>query len=185
MRTANLNNITGESLLLLNVFLGAGYLLGCLVFGYIIIRDSSECAVSRRHLAQSCAFMCGAFTLLLIMAKDFHSFALYSWAYGIASGGYYYTIKMYTYELVKEKVMERGWGFVNAAQFISYLLGPPLAGMYLSDSCLVNAAQFISYLLGPPLAGMYLSDSCLTYEYGMLFLTEKLLEILGVIIERN
>ena len=142
MRTANLNNITGENLLLLNVFLGAGYLLGCLVFGYIIIRDSSECAVSRRHLAQSCAFMCGAFTLLLIMAKDFHSFALYSWAYGIASGGYYYTIKMYTYELVKEKVMERGWGFVNAAQFISYLLGPPLAGMYPSDRCLALEFYF-------------------------------------------
>ena len=128
MHTAKQNNVTGEHLLLLNVFLGAAYLLGCLVFGYIIIRDSSECAVSRRHLAQTCALMCGAFTLLLIMAKDFHSFALYSWAYGFASGGYYYTIKMYTYELVREKVMERGWGFVNSAQFVSYLLGPPLAG---------------------------------------------------------
>lgn len=133
MHTAKQNNVTGEHLLLLNVFLGAAYLLGCLVFGYIIIRDSSECAVSRRHLAQTCALMCGAFTLLLIMAKDFHSFALYSWAYGFASGGYYYTIKMYTYELVREKVMERGWGFVNSAQFVSYLLGPPLA-VYLNET---------------------------------------------------
>lgn len=90
MHTAKQHNVTHENLLLLNVFLGAGYLIGCLVFGYIIIRDSSECAVSRRHLAQTCALMCGAFTFLLIMATDFQSFALYSWAYGIASGGYYY-----------------------------------------------------------------------------------------------
>ena len=65
------------------------------------------------------------------MATDFQSFALYSWAYGIASGGYYYTLKMYTYELVKEKMMERGWGFINSAQIVSYLLGPPLAGNVL------------------------------------------------------
>jgi MFS family permease len=67
------------------------------------------------------------------MARDFHAFALYAWLYGISSGGYYYTVKMYTYGIVKERIMERGWGFVNAAQFLSFLLGPPLASKYSED----------------------------------------------------
>ncbi|KAL3883690.1 hypothetical protein ACJMK2_029928 [Sinanodonta woodiana] len=142
MKTAKHHGLSPEHLFLLNVFLGLGFLIGCLVFGFIIIRDSSECAISRRHLCQSCVFMCGTFTLLLIMAKDFNSNALYAWGYGIACGGYYYTMKMYIYELVKEKIMERGFGFINAAQFLSYLLGPPLA-VYLNES---YSNQFACYI---------------------------------------
>lgn len=102
-------------------------MVGCLIFGYIVIRNSNECSISRRHLTQSCVLASGASTLLFIMARDFHAFALYAWLYGISSGGYYYTVKMYTYGIVKERIMERGWGFINAAQFLSFLLGPPLA----------------------------------------------------------
>lgn len=132
-QTAKHRDIDKDSLVLLNVFLGLGYVLGCFIFGYVVIRNSSECSISRRHLAQSCALASGASTLLMIMARDFHAFSLYAWLYGISTGGYNYTLKMYTYGVVKDRVMERGWGFVNAAQFLTYLLGPPLA-IYLNES---------------------------------------------------
>jgi len=130
LETARKHSLDTESLVLLNVFMGLGYALGCYMFGYIVIRNSNECSISRRHLAQSCALASGASTLLLVMADDFHAFALYAWLYGISTGGYYYTVKMYTYGLLKERIMERGWGFVNAAQILSFLLGSPLASKH-------------------------------------------------------
>lgn len=142
LQTAKQQGIEDDSLVLLNVFLGLGYLLGCFIFGYIVIRNSSECSISRRHLTQYCVLASGASTLLFIMARDFHAFALYAWLYGISSGGYYYTVKMYTYGIVKERIMERGWGFVNAAQFLSFLLGPPLA-IYLNESYNSDVACYV------------------------------------------
>lgn len=142
LQTAKHHGIEQNSLILLNVFLGLGYVLGCFMFGYIVIRNSSDCSISRRHLVQSCVLASGASTLLMIMARDFHSFSLYAWLYGISTGGYSYTIKMYTYGLVKERIMERVWGFVNAAQFLSLLLGPPLA-IYLNESYKSEVACYI------------------------------------------
>ncbi|KAH3738486.1 monocarboxylate transporter 13-like [Dreissena polymorpha] len=133
LQTAKQRGIADESLMMLNVFLGVGYFVGCYIFGYIVIRNNSECSISRRHLAQSCVLASGACTLLFVMARDLNAFSLYAWIYGISSGGYYYTVKMYTYGVLKERIMERGWGFVNAAQTLSFLLGPPLA-IYLNES---------------------------------------------------
>ncbi|WAR07131.1 MOT12-like protein [Mya arenaria] len=142
LQTARQREIPEDSLMHLNVYLGAGYVVGCYVFGYLVIRNSAECSISRRHLAQSCVLASGLCTLLFVMARDMHAFSLYAWLYGITSGGYYYTVKMYTYGILKERIMERGWGFVNAAQILSFLLGPPLA-IYLNESYSSEIACYV------------------------------------------
>ncbi|OWF47127.1 monocarboxylate transporter 2-like [Mizuhopecten yessoensis] len=140
-----------DMLLLYNVYLGLGFLLGCLIHGYIVIRESKECVISTHHLCQSSCIACGLLTLLLIMAKDFNAFALYAWAFGIFCGGYHYTLKMYTYELVKLKIMERAWGFVAVGQCIPVLIGSPIS-LYLNRTYDTPKAGYIfsgvSMLLG-------------------------------------
>lgn len=125
-------NLGGDMLLLLNIYLGIGFLIGVYAQGYIIIRDSKECSICRRHLCQSCCIACGILTFLLLLAKDFNSLALYAWGFGIFCGGYFYTLKMYAYELVKYKLMERAWGFICAAHFIPVLIGSPIS-LYLNQ----------------------------------------------------
>lgn len=114
-------------LLLLVVYLGLGFIIGVLAQGYIIIKDSKSCSICRRCLCQANCLACGALTLLLLLEKDYDSLALYAWGFGIFCGGYYYTLKMYTYELVKFKIMERAWGFVSAAQCLPILIGSPIS----------------------------------------------------------
>ncbi|KAJ8315795.1 hypothetical protein KUTeg_007945, partial [Tegillarca granosa] len=141
VKTAKEQGVDEEMQLKINVYLGLGFLAGCLILGYIIIRDSKECSISRRHLCQTCSVACGILTLLLLMAKDQNAFALYAWGFGIFCGGYCYTVKVYTYELVKIKIMERAWGFVCAAQFLPILLGAPIAEKHRSNQEIIQIAK--------------------------------------------
>ncbi|GFO28295.1 monocarboxylate transporter 8 [Plakobranchus ocellatus] len=120
-------------LFLLSVYLGLGFLLGCLSQGYIIVRNSNECRISRRHLCQGSAILCGLLTLLHILANDESSHALYAWAYGFFCGSYYYSLKTYVFELVKAKLMERSWSYLCVFNSLPVLCGAPVA-------CYLNAA---------------------------------------------
>lgn len=114
-------------LYLLSVYLGLGFVLGCLGQGYIIIRNSNDCHISRRHLCQASAILCGLLTLVHILANDESSHALYAWAYGFSCGSYYYSLKMYVFELVKAKLMERSWSYICAVNGLFVLFGAPTA----------------------------------------------------------
>lgn len=112
--------------------MGIGLMIGCCTHGYIIIRNNNKCIISRRYLCQSASLSCGVLCLLLTMAHDYNAFALFAWVFGICYGGYCFSLKMYTYELVKTKIMERAWGFICAAQCLSILVGTPIAGKVLT-----------------------------------------------------
>ncbi|CAL1534627.1 unnamed protein product, partial [Lymnaea stagnalis] len=142
VRTAQEHNQDPERLFLLSVYLGMGFVVGCIGLGYITIRNSNECYISRRHLCQTSAILCGLFTLLLLMATDESSHALYAWAYGICCGSYYYSLKTYVYELVKTKLMERAWSFLCAANSFPMLFGAPAAA-YLNESYESKVAGYI------------------------------------------
>ncbi|XP_046363830.1 monocarboxylate transporter 13-like [Haliotis cracherodii] len=142
LHTASEHGVPDKQLLLLNVYLGIGYAVGCCALGYILIRNSIECSISRRHLCQTAAIFCGVFSLLLIMAEDHNAHALFAWAYGICCGAYYYSFKMYAYELVKAKLMERAWSFLSAVQCFPFLFGAPVAS-YLTSNFRTDAAGYI------------------------------------------
>ncbi|KAH9525007.1 hypothetical protein Btru_000086 [Bulinus truncatus] len=131
-----------ENFFLLSVYLGIGFVIGCVGLSYITIKNSAECYISRRHLCQTSALLCGLFTLLLILATSESSHILYAWAYGICCGSYYYSLKTYVYELVKTKLMERAWSFLSAANSFPMLFGAPAAA-YLNESYKSNVAGYI------------------------------------------
>ncbi|XP_056014420.1 monocarboxylate transporter 12-like isoform X2 [Ostrea edulis] len=153
VKIGNDRKMSEVDLLLIILYLGLGFSLGVLAQGYIIIKDSKGCSICRRCLCQANCLACGVLTLLLLLEKDYESFALYAWGFGIFCGGYFYTLKMYTYELVKFKIMERAWGYVCAAQFLPILIGSPIS-LYLNRTHENEHAGFIFAGVAMVLAGL-------------------------------
>ena len=110
------------------VFLGLAFATGVLLHAFFVVKTMPGCVVSRQYLCQFSAFLSGLFTLLLNIAEGYKGYALYAWGYGIFSGGFYYMIKVYTYELTTSKLMETAWGYMMFVWSIPILVGTPFAG---------------------------------------------------------
>ncbi len=82
--------------------------------------------ISRLYLVQLTSLTCGVATLLFTLAHNFDSFALYACIYGLFCGGYIYTLRMYTYELVTFKLADSAFGYVTFMQGLAVLVGVPM-----------------------------------------------------------
>lgn len=52
-----------SSVLLLQTYLGLGWVLGCCAFGFVVLQKNTECRVGRQYLCQASMFLCGVSTL--------------------------------------------------------------------------------------------------------------------------
>ncbi|XP_076445013.1 monocarboxylate transporter 2-like [Babylonia areolata] len=140
--TAKDPKVSDEQLLLLSVYLGVGFVAGCIALGYLTVRTSADCFICRRHLVQTAAVAGGALTLLLVLARDASAYSLYAWAYGAVAGAYYLGLKLYTLELVHQQLMERAWSFMSAVQCFPFLFGAPVAS-YLKTAYSSASAAYV------------------------------------------
>ncbi|KAL8584351.1 hypothetical protein ACOMHN_031971 [Nucella lapillus] len=140
--TAKDAQVSDDQLLLLSIFLGMGFVAGCIALGYLTVRTSAECFICRRHLVQTAAVAGGALTLLLVLARDASAYSLYAWAYGAVAGAYYLGLKLYTLELVHQQLMERAWSFMSAVQCFPFLFGAPVAS-YLKTAYSSASAAYV------------------------------------------
>ncbi|KAK8752648.1 hypothetical protein OTU49_006681, partial [Cherax quadricarinatus] len=51
------------SVLLLQTYLGLGWVIGCCAFGFVVLQKNTECRVGRQYLCQASMFLCGVCTL--------------------------------------------------------------------------------------------------------------------------
>ena len=71
--------------------------------------------------------------LALVSVQGYHGYLLFVWMYGLFMGGHEVALRVYCYERLKIKQFARGWGFVQGARGIPYLVGLPITayiGMY-------------------------------------------------------
>ncbi|XP_065089111.1 monocarboxylate transporter 2-like isoform X3 [Ochlerotatus camptorhynchus] len=144
-----------DKVMILQVYLGLAWTLGCAAFGMLVVRNSVECRIARQYLCQTATFMCGLCILALTAVHgNYHGYVMFVWIYGIFCGGYHYSLKMYTYEKVRARNFARAWGFVQFSQAIPIALGVPLsgymnvggsgkAGYYFSSACALIGSLFM------------------------------------------
>ncbi|XP_006612888.1 monocarboxylate transporter 2-like isoform X5 [Apis dorsata] len=134
----------GDTVILLQAYLGLAWTLGCVAFGLLVVHRSVECRIARQYLTQAAIFVCGLCILALTAVQgNYHGYVLFAWIYGIFCGGYHYSLKMYTYERVRARNFARTWGFVQCSQAIPIAIGVPISG-YMNISCGGKAGYYFS-----------------------------------------
>ncbi len=128
MQQANLEGIIGTSCLLLQAYLGLAWALGCGLFGAIVVNHSKECQISKQYLCQASLLMSGLSTLAFTSVEGYNGYVMFVWIYGIFTGGFMYTLKMYIYEKVRARNFAKAWGFAQFAMALPNFLGIPISG---------------------------------------------------------
>lgn len=119
---------------MLQIYLGCAWIVGCSIFGLLVVKNSVECRIARQYLCQTAMFMCGlAMLALTTIDGNYQAYLLFVWIYGkwlvyqfswlnypeylgIFVGGYHYSLKMFTFEKVRARNFARAWGFVQFSQ---------------------------------------------------------------------
>ncbi|CAG0881627.1 unnamed protein product [Cyprideis torosa] len=132
-----------NSSVLLQVFLGLGWALGCCAFGLVVVQNSTDCHIARLYLCQASIFMCGISLLAFTAVEGYHAYVLFVWIYGIFCGGYQYSLKVYTFQKVRARNFARAWGYLQCSQAIPIFIGVPVSG-YINVSFGGKAGYYLS-----------------------------------------
>lgn len=120
--------IWGKSLLLLQAYLGIAWVLGCVLFGCIVVNNSTECRISKQYLCQAALFMAGVAILAFTAVEGYNGYVVFVWIYGVFNGGYQYALKMFIYEKVRARNFARAWSFAQFSMAIPSAIGIPVLG---------------------------------------------------------
>ncbi|XP_050298344.1 monocarboxylate transporter 2-like [Anthonomus grandis grandis] len=144
-----------SALVLLQTFMGFASALGCVGFGLITVKPSTQCLISRQYLCQTALIGIGISLLALSAVQGYHGYVLFVWLYGICLGGFTYSLKAFALERIKNKHFTKAWSFIQGAKSIPVLLGIPLTG-YINQTY--------------PKAGYYFSFSATLIGACLMFL---------------
>lgn len=73
----------GDTVVLLQAYLGLAWTLGCVAFGLLVVHRSVECRIARQYLTQAAVFVCGLCILALTAVQgNYHGYVLFAWIYG-------------------------------------------------------------------------------------------------------
>lgn len=73
----------GDTVILLQAYLGLAWTLGCVAFGLLVVHRSVECRIARQYLTQAAVFVCGLCILALTAVQgNYHGYVLFAWIYG-------------------------------------------------------------------------------------------------------
>lgn len=72
-----------DKVLTLQIYLGCAWILGCVIFGLLVVKNSVECRIARQYLCQTAMFMCGlAMLALTTIEGNYQAYLLFVWIYG-------------------------------------------------------------------------------------------------------
>lgn len=72
-----------DKVLMLQIYLGCAWILGCGIFGLLVVKNSVECRIARQYLCQTAMFMSGlAILALTTIDGNYQAYLLFVWIYG-------------------------------------------------------------------------------------------------------
>lgn len=137
---------SNESLLRIQMYFGASWILGCLFFGFIVILKPRGCQITKLYL---CIFSLIINALCCFLADFVHGESgsiVFVLVYGTFTGGFLYTFKMYAFDLSYSRNFNKIWPMFQALQGLAVMIGLPTLSNNFSGICLVLAS--IMLILG-------------------------------------
>lgn len=148
-----MDGIEYACLMRLQIFAGLAFILGVLAFGFMIVKDSADCFVSRQYLCQASSLIMSISLIAFTSFDDYQGYVLFVWIYGFFFGGYCYSIKMFVLEKVRARNFNRAWSLLQASQSLPIFVGVPI-----TSECVFS---FISSFLSPhPIFPASCSPTC-------------------------
>lgn len=72
-----------ESVIILQIYLGLAWILGCFSFGFLVVYSNVECRIARQYLTQAAGIMCGLCILAFTAANaSYQGYVMFTWIYG-------------------------------------------------------------------------------------------------------
>ena len=121
-----MDGIEYACLMRLQIFSGLAFILGVLAFGFIVVKDSADCLISRQYLCQASTLIMAISLIAFTSFDDYQGYLLFVWIYGFFFGGYCYSIKMFILEKVRARNFNRAWSFLQASQSLPIFVGVPI-----------------------------------------------------------
>ncbi|ODM97613.1 Monocarboxylate transporter 10 [Orchesella cincta] len=140
------------SLLLLHIYIGTSWVIGCLTLGLIVVQKSQDCRVSKQYLCGQCD--------MWDLNSGSYSRQRHKWDGGIFLGlwsvsrCYCYSLKVYTYERARARHFPRAWSFLQSSQAIPLFIGVPLTN-YANETVGWKSGYYISAI------AVFLGTACL------------------------
>ncbi|CAG7725857.1 unnamed protein product [Allacma fusca] len=122
------NKVVDFSMILVHIYVGASWIVGCASFGLLAVQKNQECRVSKQYLCQVASLISGMSILALTAVKGFNGLVIFAAVYGFSLGGYNYALKVYTYERVRARHFPRAWSYLQASQALPLVAGVPFTG---------------------------------------------------------
>jgi len=138
--------------------LGLAWIVGVVFFGALTLNSSRECHIGRQYLCQFSLLTSSAAVLSYAKLEGETGFLAFLWMFGISTGGYHYTLKMFVFEKVRARNFARAWGFLQASQALPILFGIPIT-LYINQGC-------------DDRSGFYFSGACMLSGFFCMFLID-------------
>ena len=107
------------------------------------MKNSVDCHIGRQYLCQAAGLTCGISVLAFTSVEGSNGYLIFTWIFGIFSGGYQYSLKMFVFEKVRARNFARAWGILQMSQSIPIFLGVPIAG-YINSGCGLKTGYYFS-----------------------------------------
>jgi hypothetical protein len=136
----DVNQLSSDVMLEIQVYLGASWILGCLSFGFIVILKPRGCQITKVYLCILSLSICGFCCFLANHVTGEAGHIVFVLVYGVFSSGFQYVFKMLIFDLSRSRNFPRTWPIFQFVQGLGVIISVPMMNNNFNGVFLVLAA---------------------------------------------
>ena len=133
-------DIDDDAFLHIQAYLGTSWILGNLLFGFILILRPKGCQITKLYLCIFALIICALASFLADSVDGEAGHIVFALIYGTFSGGFFYAFKLHIFDLSHSRNFTRTWPYFLMAQGVGSAIGVPTMNHYFGGFMLFLAS---------------------------------------------